>query len=50
MLRRTIPALGLLALLLANGSQETRAFVQEKEQHGAPASRRKVACRSWKRI
>jgi F-type H+-transporting ATPase subunit b len=39
MLRRTIPALGLLVLLLASGSRPTLAFAQEeaKKEHGAAA-------------
>jgi F-type H+-transporting ATPase subunit b len=39
MLRRTILALGLLALMLASGSQATRAAAQEKakQEHGAAA-------------
>jgi F-type H+-transporting ATPase subunit b len=36
MLRRTIPALCLLALMLASGPQATQAFFQE-EDHKAPA-------------
>jgi F-type H+-transporting ATPase subunit b len=44
MLRRTIPALGLLALILAVGPQPTRAFYQTEkkaEGHGAPAQQHK---------
>ena len=40
MLRRTIPALGLLALMLASGPRTTQAFAQEgAKEHAAPAQR-----------
>ncbi len=40
MLRRTIPTLGLLALMLANGPQAAQAIDQE-QGHGAPAQQPK---------